>query len=103
LKALTPDLAVSFLAQDGSLVKTFWEYDTGTEGVGEMIKKVRRYEPHSADNLITIVVTTAERLSQLRKAISEPFVTYAVMSDFETLNETAFQSSENKTPFEFFP
>jgi|GEM_PF-1099716 len=103
LKTLTPDLSVSFLAQDGSLIKTFWEYDTGTEGVGEMIKKVRRYEPHSADSLITIVVTTAERLSQLRRAISEAFVTYAVMNDFETLNETAFKLSENETPFPFFP
>jgi len=31
LKELTPDLAVDFLAEDGTLIKTFWEYDTGTD------------------------------------------------------------------------
>lgn len=102
LKTLTPDLSIAFLGRDGSLIKTFWEYDTGTEGVGEMIKKVRRYEAYSADSLITFVVTTAERLAQLRRAISEAFITYATMGDFETLNQAVFQSSENETPFSFF-
>ena len=103
LKGLIPDLYVSFLAKDGGLVKTFWEYDTGTEGVGEMMKKVKRYEPLSTDHLITCVVTTPERLSQLRKSIQESFFAFAVMSEFETLSDSAFESGNCDGCFSFFP
>lgn len=99
---ITPDLFVSFFAHDGTLIKSFWEYDTGTEGVGEIVKKVKRYVALCADHLITIVVTTPERLAQLRKAIKEPFVTFAVMSELSTLNDFVFQSAESQQPFSFF-
>jgi len=102
LKTLIPDLYASFLAKDGTLIKTFWEYDTGSEGVGEMMKKVKRYEPLSADHFITCVVTTPERLAQLRKAIKEPFLAFAVMSEFETLNDPAFESGDREERFPFF-
>jgi hypothetical protein len=102
LKGLKPDLSVSFLSKNGTLIKTFWEFDTGTEGITEIIKKVERYDPHSRDHLITVVVTQQKRLTQLRAAVKEPFITFAAINDFQTLNDSSFQSSEHETNFPFF-
>jgi len=102
LKELKPDLFVSFLSKNGALIKSFWEYDTGTEGVGEIVKKVRRYHSYSRDHLITIVVTQRKRLSQLRSAVKEPFITFVMMQDLQSLDDSAFQSSENENGFPFF-
>jgi hypothetical protein len=90
LPALTPDLSVSFAAEDGSLIKTFWEYDTGTEGVAELAKKVARYEPLSDEHLIAFVFNTRERLERVCKTITAPFITVAVLDQFQTLIDEAF-------------
>lgn len=100
LKELIPDLAVDFLAEDGTLIKTFWEYDTGTEGITELVKKVARYESYSSEYLITFVLNTEQRLVQTMKTIRVPYITFAVMSEFETLHDAAFQSSlGDRNPF----
>jgi len=101
---LNPDLAVDFLAEDQSLIKTFWEYDTGTEPHSELLKKVERYLPHSKDSLITFVFDTQRRLDQVAKSIPAPYVTYAVLTDFQTLNDAAFRSaSGGQAQRAFFP
>ncbi len=58
LKTLTPDLLVSFLAADGSFIKTFWEYDAGTEGIAELVRKVERYAAYKDKYEITFVFDT---------------------------------------------
>jgi hypothetical protein len=102
LKGLKPDLFVSFVAKDGTLVKTFWEYDTGTEGIAELITKVKRYEPHSRDHLITFVLANSKRLALLRKSIPEPFIIFVSMEDFQTLDDCAFHSSKQGESLPFF-
>ena len=67
LPGLTPDLAVSFLNDDGSQTKTFWEYDAGTEGIAELLKKVSRYDLLAKDSLVVFVFNTKERCGSLSR------------------------------------
>jgi Type IV secretion-system coupling protein DNA-binding domain len=87
---LTPDLAVSFLAEDGSQIKTFWEYDAGTEGLAELLKKVSRYDVLAKDALVVFVFNTRERLLQFQKAAGTPRVVLAVLDEFTTLEDSVF-------------
>ena len=90
LPGLTPDLAVSFLNDDGSQTKTFWEYDAGTEGIAELLKKVSRYEILAKDALVVFVFNTKERLHQFAKAAGATRIACAVIGEFTTLDDGVF-------------
>jgi hypothetical protein len=89
-KDFTPDLAVDFVSVTGNLVKTLWEYDAGTEGIGELKKKVTCYYDYKDDHIIIFVFETTERLTQVRKSITEPWLTYAVLTTFDSLLDCGF-------------
>jgi len=35
-------LLVTFLCEDGTLLPTYWEYDTGTEGITEILEAISK-------------------------------------------------------------
>src|SRR5205814_1888952 len=90
LPGLTPDLAISFLNDDGTQTKTFWEYDAGTEGIAELLKKVSRYDILAKDSLIVFVFSTKERLSQFAKVAGATHIACAVINEFVTLDDGVF-------------
>lgn len=102
LPSLVPDLAVSFLTEDGGLLKTFWEYDAGTEGIAELLKKVARYEFLKDEAAITFVFNSRSRLEQVNKSIKERFIRYAVLEEIGTLNDPVFQYASGGTATSFF-
>lgn len=92
-KDFTPDLAINFVSENsdnGNLVKTLWEYDAGTEGITELKRKVTRYYDYKDDYIITFIFDTNERLQQMRKSITEPWLTYAVLTAFDSLVDCSF-------------
>ena len=100
--SLTPDLSVSFLARDGSMIETFWEYDTGTEGIAELIKKVERYAPYRLDSTVVFVCSTPERLAQIRRSLKVDFLRYAVLGEIGTLLDPVFWQGQNEAAEPFF-
>lgn len=109
LGGLNPDLAVEFLADDGALIKTFWEYDTGSENVTELISKVQRYATYMSTSAgasggtlggIIFVFNSEERLQQVSRTITDPNIIAAVLTQFNTLHDPAFRSlgSQNSAP-----
>lgn len=90
LPGLTPDLAVSFLSEDGKIISTFWEYDAGTEGIAELLKKVSRYDILAKDSLVVFVFSTRERMLQFAKAAGSPRIVVAVIDEFTTLDDGVF-------------
>ncbi|MGB8509843.1 MAG: type IV secretion system DNA-binding domain-containing protein [Pyrinomonadaceae bacterium] len=100
--ALSPDLLVTFLCEDGSLLPTYWEYDTGTEGITEIIKKIARYVPHSATSRVSFICTTKERVQSIMKATQADFIDYGVLVDFASLSTPAFISRTRTNKYSFF-
>ena len=102
-KTLRPDLLVSFLAEDGSFIKTFWEYDAGTEDVADLVKKVERYKQYTPEYLITFVFNSEDRLRVVNRTIKERFIRVAVLDQFITLDDETFRyASEESGSFPFF-
>lgn len=89
-KDFAPDLAVDFISVTVNLVRTLWEYDAGTESITELKKKVTRYYDYKDDYIIVFVFDTNERLAQVRKAITEPWLTHAVLTGFDSLLDAGF-------------
>jgi hypothetical protein len=102
LGALSPDLLVSFLCTDGSLLPTYWEYDTGTEGITEIIKKAARYVPYSGIARICFVCSTSERVQAIMKAVKEGFIEFAILDEFTKLDAPAFISPSHLDRYSFF-
>lgn len=102
LGALSPDLQVTFLCEDGSLLPTYWEYDTGTEGITEILKKIARYAPHSATSRIVFVCTSHTRVQAILKAIDADFIECAVSEEFIGLNVPAFISRARTDKYSYF-
>lgn len=100
--ALSPDLLVSFLCEDGALLPTYWEYDTGTEGITELIKKIARYVPYSGRARIAFVCSTKERMQAIMKATKEEFIEFCVLGEFSKLDVPAFVSRANIDKYSFF-
>jgi uncharacterized protein (DUF4415 family) len=100
LPSLVPDLVVSFLAADGSQIKTFWEYDAGTEGIAELMKKVARYAFYKDEAITTFVFNSRSRLEQVNRSIRENFIRLAVLEEIGTLKDPVFQyaNGERATP-----
>lgn len=100
--ALSPDLLISFLCADGSMLPTYWEYDTGTEGITEILKKIARYVPYSGIARIVFITSTRERMQSLMKATQADFVEFAVLNEFATLDAPAFVSAAYLEKYSFF-
>jgi hypothetical protein len=102
LGALSPDLLVTFLCEDGSLLPTYWEYDTGTEGITEILKKIARYTPHSATSRIAFICTSPTRVQAILKAANADFIEYAVLGELTNLTVPAFISLTSSDKYTFF-
>jgi protein involved in plasmid replication-relaxation/type IV secretory system conjugative DNA transfer VirD4/TraG family protein len=94
LGKLIPDLRVDFVADDESVLQTFWEYDTGTEPLAELVSKVQRYEEAKPiDSPCVFVFEGQARLDKARKLLTAPFCVAATLQDFATLSDPAFYFS----------
>ena len=102
LGALSPDILVTFLCEDGSLLPTYWEYDTGTEGITEILKKIARYAPQSATSRIAFICTSQARIQAILKATSADFIECAVSGEFSGLTTPAFISRSLTDKYSFF-
>ena len=102
LPSLTPDLAVSFLTAEGVMLKTYWEYDAGTEGIAELLKKVTRYAFFKDEAAITFVFNSRSRLGQVNKSIKDSFIRFAVLEEIGTLHDPVFQYASGGPPYPFF-
>jgi Type IV secretion-system coupling protein DNA-binding domain len=91
LGGLTPDLAIDFVLPDGRQLSTFWEYDAGTEGIAELESKIGRYARVGAGARARVFVydTTARR-AQAMRALPRDACVHAVLSEFESLSDSAF-------------
>jgi hypothetical protein len=102
LGVLSPDLLVTFLCEDGSLLPTYWEYDTGTEGITEILKKIARYVPYSTSSRIAFICSTRERVRVLLKATQADFIECAILDELTGLNAPAFISRTCTDRYSFF-
>jgi hypothetical protein len=84
-----PDLYVSFSGEDGEAVSTFWEYDTGTEGMAEIERKLKRYGATGYDRLVFVVPGDARR-QQLLRTINQPGVYVVMLEELSGLAESVF-------------
>lgn len=89
IPGLVPDLYVGFAAEDGSTMSTFWEYDTGTEGLAEIERKLRRYSAAAFERLVFVVPGEARR-QQLLRVTSQPGVYVVVLDELTGLTEAVF-------------
>lgn len=91
LGKLNPDLRVDFVTEDGSGLRTFWEYDTGTEPLAELVSKVERYEKAKPiESPVVFVFETQARLDQARKVLTAPFCVSAALPQFVALTDPVF-------------
>lgn len=89
IPGLVPDLYVGFSAEGGGVVATFWEYDTGTEGMAVIEQKLKRYRATAFDRLVFVVPGEGRR-QQLLRAISEPGVYVVQLDELTGLTESVF-------------
>lgn len=101
-KDLEPDLAITLISESGNLVKTLWEYDAGTEGISELKRKVTRYYDYKDDHIVVFIFDTNERLAQVRKSITEQWLTYGVLTEFDGLLDSAFLQGHVLTKLPLF-
>lgn len=106
LGKLNPDMRIDFVAEDGSGLQTFWEYDTGTEPLAELVSKVQRYEKAKPlESPVVFVFETQTRLDQARKLLTAPFCITAALPQFAALTDSAFYfsgSDKQDTPQPLF-
>ena len=87
---LTPDLTVDFQATDGSRIRTYWEIDTGTEGIEELRHKVARYRACQDFFRLTFVLLDAKRRDKLLEYLRNEDLYCVVLSEFITLRDVVF-------------
>ncbi len=97
LSDLNPDLTVEFVAEEKSgVIPTpllcYFEVDRGTEGVGELQKKADRYSKFSPFHRVGFVFERETDLTLARKTIQYPFIYYATLDSFSSLEDEAFYS-----------
>jgi hypothetical protein len=102
LPSLTPDLAVSFLTADGGLLKTYWEYDAGTEGIAELMKKVTRYGYFKDEAIISFVFATQGRLEQVKRSVKEDYINFAVLGNINLITDEVFTHAGSGQPYRLF-
>jgi hypothetical protein len=96
LETLLPDLEVNFEAADAGEIKTYWEYDSGTEGHRELVDKARRYQRHPA----TAIVFVFETQTRLKNAVEQNpagHITYAVLDAIQTIKDPVFINAPSLT------
>jgi hypothetical protein len=96
-----PDLYVGFSAESGEVVTTFWEYDTGTEGMAEIERKLKRYAATGYDRLVFVVPGDARR-QQLLRTINQPGVYVVVLDELSGLAEPVFWVPGQSAPQPLF-
>ncbi|HKR59720.1 MAG TPA: type IV secretion system DNA-binding domain-containing protein [Pyrinomonadaceae bacterium] len=101
IPGLVPDLYVGFSAEGGGVVTTFWEYDTGTEGMAVIEQKLRRYRATGFDRLVFVVPGEARR-QQLLRTISEPGVYVVQLDELTGLTESVFWVAGQSEPRPLF-
>jgi hypothetical protein len=110
LADLNPDLTVEFLAAEERGENTtpllcYFEVDRGTEGVAELVKKADRYSKINPLPKIGFVFERETDLQSARKTIQYPFIYYATLDSFSSLEDEAFYagsasaSPDTKLPF----
>jgi hypothetical protein len=110
LSDLNPDLTIEFQAEEKSgIIHTpllcYFEVDRGTEGVAELLKKAERYSKIKPLPRIGLVFERESDLLLARKTIPLPFIYYATLDSFSSLEDQAFYagsataSPNTKLPF----
>jgi hypothetical protein len=102
LGALSPDMLVSFLCENGSLLPTYWEYDAGTEGITEIQKKAARYAGYSTVSRVSFVCNTRERVQAIMKSVPADFIEYCVLDELTHLAVPAFVSRTRSDKYSYF-
>jgi hypothetical protein len=93
LPSHNPDLEVSFLAETGELIKTFWEYDAGTEGIEVLRKKFDCYSPYAKSAIISFVFDSEARMQQAARGTAQNgngWMRLGVLGNFNSLDDHAF-------------
>lgn len=67
-----PDLAVTFLSDEGEPIQTLWEIDMGTENDSVLLDKINRYRPFFQSHKIVFVFSDANRIKKLSQKIATP-------------------------------
>ncbi len=110
LADLNPDLTIEFIEEgENRVIHTallcYMEVDRGTEGVSELLKKADRYSKVSPLPRIGFIFERESDLVLARKTIQYPFVYYATLDGFSSLEDEAFYSGsaaaspDTKLPF----
>lgn len=105
LPSHNPDLEVSFLAETGELIKTFWEYDAGTEGIEVLRKKLDYYSPYAKSAIISFVFNSEARWRQVARGVTQNgngWVRLGVLSEFNSLDDHAFTIHGESSAQPFF-
>jgi len=101
IPGLSPDLYVVFGEGGGEGIHTYWEYDTGTEGLAEIETKVSRYVACPYDRL-AFIAATEQRRAQLAAKVKAPRTVFATLDAFQTLTDPAFYGAGENEPRAFF-
>lgn len=104
---LNPDLTVEFVAEGNSTTPLlcYFEVDRGTEGVAELQRKADRYSKIVPHSRVGFVFERESDLQLARKTIQYPFIRYATLDSFSSLEDEAFYSGsaaaspDSKLPF----
>jgi hypothetical protein len=92
LSDLNPDLTVEFIPIGDSTTPLlyYFEVDRGTEGVAELVKKADRYSKISPLPRIGFIFEREPDMQLARKTIQYPFILYAALDSFSSLEDDAF-------------
>jgi hypothetical protein len=94
-KDINPDLIITFEAEDGSPIRTFWEYDNSTERDGELLGKLARYEPYYKNSKVIFVFRERERLEKFAPRARDTAVFYSVLEEITSIKEPIFFNAAN--------
>jgi hypothetical protein len=98
LADLNPDLTVEFVSEGERGENTtpllcYFEVDRGTEGVAELVKKSDRYSRINPLPRVGFVFEREPDLELARKTIHYPFILYAALDSFTSLEDEAFNAA----------
>lgn len=93
LTDLKPDLSIEFLTKEENTITplpAYFELDRGTEGVQELVRKAERYAQLSGSPRVCFVFEREPDMLLARKTIQYPFISYATLDQFTSLEDKAF-------------
>lgn len=96
---LNPDLSVDFQNDNGKPIKTFWEYDSGTEGMKELKAKIDRYQPYFSSHIVVFVFETEGRIKNFLEKVGSPRppLRSTVLSTFTNVLSPCFHTIAHST------